>query len=233
MFWLKLKTQLWISLANSQCFFVDFIVKPSRLTSDDFEKCWWTFPLKTTVSQSNSLSLIITMLLIKLKLEKHPQIHWERHTVSLQSLVNICSKISCVAIQLIVSHHCHVGSGAMLVLEPTGEQPCSWWHFQSLWKRWSSWPNEVMKKKSNCKWRLVFDIKMDCAERHRPFELCANENCKHQNNLKVNAIWERGLSKRVELFLSDALKWTTVLTGDRRFLRQHPSFLPWFRDCNR
>jgi len=42
---------------------------------------------------------------------------------------------------------------------------------------------------------LWFDIKMHCAESCRPFELFANENCKLQNEAKMNATFERGSAR--------------------------------------
>jgi len=42
---------------------------------------------------------------------------------------------------------------------------------------------------------LWFDIKMHCAKSHRPFELFVNENCKLQNEAKMNVTFERGSAR--------------------------------------
>jgi len=58
------------------------------------------------------------------------------------------------------------------------------------------WLNEVETKKIVLQHNdLWFDIKMHCAESHRPFELFANENYELQKEAKMNATFERGSAR--------------------------------------
>jgi len=68
--------------------------------------------------------------------------------------------------------------------------------FQSLWTQKLSWLNEVKKKKNVLQHDdLWFDVKMHCAKSYRPFDLFVNENCKLQNEAKMNAAFERGSAR--------------------------------------